>query len=246
MTLDFPSVYGKTTWFRNHSVWLSFPCYFREEMADRKRIKRSAYGEATRTKILDAAEHIFAEHGFASTSTREIARLAGMDKYAIYYHFRNKESLYRAVIERSFSTMTRFIDGFFPQERASLNELERTFEQILEYMARNSAIMKIMQRESLDRTNVDITEIFQRYFRPLYRKGIRFTQAGKKRRVFKQDMHARQFIISLYTMIMSYHNDGATISLLLGEDVLSKRMIRERKSQLAKFVMDNLAPEARP
>ena len=58
-------------------------------------------------------------------------------------------------------------------------------------------------------------------------------------------MHARQFIISLYTLIMSYYNDGAMIGLLLGEDVLSKRMIRERKSQLAKFVMDNLAPEVK-
>jgi hypothetical protein len=113
-------------------------------------------------------------------------------------------------------------------------------------MAENSAIMKIMQRESLDRTNVDIAEIFQKYFRSLYKKGIRFSEAGKRQGTFKPEMHARQFIISLYTMIMSYHNDGAMISLLLGEDILSKRMIRERKSQLARFVMDNLAPGAKP
>jgi AcrR family transcriptional regulator len=213
-------------------------------MAREKVDKKRTNGEETRAKILDAAEQIFAERGYASTSTREIGRLAGMDKYAIYYHFKNKESLYRAVIERSFSKMTAFIDGIFPQDVVSLEELERVFEKILEYMARNSAIMKIMQRESLDCTNVGITEIFQKYFRPLYRKGVRFSQAGKKGGVFKEEMHARQFIVSLYTMIMSYTNDGAMIGLLLGEDVLSKRMIRERKSQLAKFVMDNLTPEA--
>jgi AcrR family transcriptional regulator len=206
-------------------------------------IKKRPYGEETRTKILDSAEQSFAARGFASTSTREIGRLAGMDKYAIYYHFKNKESLYRAVIERSFSKITGFIDGVFPQEVVSPKELERVFEKILEYMAQNSAIMKIMQRESLDCTNVGIAETFQKYFKPLYRKGIRFSQAGKKGGAFKEEMHARQFIISLYTLIMSYYNDGAMISLLLGEDVLSKRMIRERKSQLAKFVMDNLAPE---
>ena len=205
--------------------------------------KKRQNGEETRTRILDAAEQIFAERGFASTSTREIGRLARMDKYAIHYHFKNKESLYRAVIERSFSKITGFIEGIFPQEVVSLDELERIFEKILEYMAQNTGIMKIMQRESLDCTNVGVAEIFQKYFKPLYRKGIRFTQAGKKGGVFKEDMHARQFIISLYTLIMSYYNDGAMISLLLGEDVLSKRMIQERKAQLAKFVMDNLAPE---
>ena len=213
------------------------------ETGKTKGIRKRPYGEETRTKILEAAEKIFAERGFASTSTREIGRLAGMDKYAIYYHVKNKESLYRAVIERSFSKITGFIDGVFPQEVVSLKEMERVFEKILEYMAQNSAIMKIMQRESLDCTNAGIAETFQKYFKPLYRKGIRFSQAGKKGGVFKEEMHARQFIISLYTLIMSYYNDGAMISLLLGEDVLSKRMIRERKSQLAKFVMDNLAPE---
>jgi TetR/AcrR family transcriptional regulator len=214
-------------------------------MRKSKGTKKRQNGEETRAKILDAAEQIFAERGFASTSTREIGRLAGMDKYAIYYHFKNKETLYRAVIERSFSKITGFIDGIFPQEVVSPGELERVFEKILEYMARNTAIMKIMQRESLDCTNVGIAEIFQTYFKPLYRKGIRFSQAAKQEGVFKEEMHVRQFIVSLYTLIMSYYNDGAMISLLLGEDVLSKRMIKERKSQLAKFVMDNLAPAAK-
>ena len=91
--------------------------------------KKRQNGEETRTRILDAAEQIFAERGFASTSTREIGRLARMDKYAIYYHFKNKESLYRAVIERSFSKITGFIDGIFPQEVVSLEELERIFEK---------------------------------------------------------------------------------------------------------------------
>jgi AcrR family transcriptional regulator len=216
-------------------------------MTQRNRTRTRPYGEETRTKILDAAEQIFAERGFASTSTREIARLAGMDKYAIYYHFNNKELLYQAVIERSFSKITRFIGGLFPQKAVSPNELEGIFEKILEYMAQNIAIMKIMQRESMNCTNPGIAEVFQEYFKPLYRKGVRFSQAGKKQGVFKKDMHARQFIISLYTLIMSYYNDGAMIGLLLGEDVLSKRMIRERKSLLAKFVTDNLAPGvARP
>jgi AcrR family transcriptional regulator len=214
-------------------------------MRKSKGTKKRQNGEETRAKILDAAERIFAERGFSSTSTREIGRLAGMDKYAIYYHFKNKETLYRAVIERSFSKITGFIDGIFPQDVVSPGELEQVFERILEYMARNTAIMKIMQRESLDCTNVGIAEIFQTYFKPLYRKGVRFSQAAKKEGVLKEEMHARQFIISLYTMIMSYYNDGAMIGLLLGEDVLSKRMIKERKSQLAKFVMDNLAPEAK-
>lgn len=204
--------------------------------------KRSA-SEETRSKILNAAEQVFSDKGFNSTGTREIARLAGMDKYAIYYHFQNKETLYRAVIERSFSQMTQFIDRLFPQEVVSLEKMEKTFAKLLEYLVQNSAILKIMQRESLDTTNTGVSEIFQKYFKPLFREGVKFSEYGKKSGLFPKDLNSRQFITSLYTMIMSYYNDGAMISLLLGEDALSKKMIQERKSQLAKFVMNNLVSE---
>ncbi len=203
-------------------------------------MKKKSAGEETRNRILDAGERVFSEKGFASTGTREIARLAGIDKFAIFYHFKNKEALYSEVIERSFSQMTRFIDDLFPREILSAEELEPTFERLLEYLAQNTAILKIMQRESLDCTNVDISGIFQKYFKPLFRKGIKFSEHGKKIGLFRKDLNSRQFIAGLYAMIMSYYTDGAMISLLLGEDALSRKMIRERKTLLARFVVDNL------
>ena len=57
----------------------------------------------TRQKILDAAEKLFARHGFESTSLRSIIAGAGVNLAAIHYHFRSKEGLIRAVIERRFA-----------------------------------------------------------------------------------------------------------------------------------------------
>jgi len=57
----------------------------------------------TRQKILDAAEKLFARHGFESTSLRSIIASAGVNLGAIHYHFRSKEGLIRAVIERRFA-----------------------------------------------------------------------------------------------------------------------------------------------
>ena len=57
----------------------------------------------TRQKILDAAEKLFARHGFESTSLRSIIASAGVNLAAIHYHFRSKEGLVRAVIERRFA-----------------------------------------------------------------------------------------------------------------------------------------------
>src|ERR1700728_1069403 len=54
----------------------------------------------TRTRILDAAEHLFAERGFRGTSVRAITDLAGANLAAVGYHFGSKAELLAAVIRR--------------------------------------------------------------------------------------------------------------------------------------------------
>ncbi|MBO9496036.1 TetR family transcriptional regulator [Thalassotalea sp. G20_0] len=60
---------------------------------------------ATVDRILDAAEKLFAEHGFAETSLRSITSQAGVNLAAVNYHFGSKKSLIQAVF-------SRFLDPF--------------------------------------------------------------------------------------------------------------------------------------
>lgn len=57
-------------------------------------------GEATRERILDAAETCFAEQGFGATSVRAITAAAGVNLAAVHYHFGGKEALLDAVLTR--------------------------------------------------------------------------------------------------------------------------------------------------
>lgn len=66
-------------------------------MAPMRRGHRSD-GEATYNRILEAAGELFAEHGFAETSNKEIAARAGVDLASINYHFDGRVGLYRAVV----------------------------------------------------------------------------------------------------------------------------------------------------
>lgn len=55
---------------------------------------------ATREKILDAAEALFAERGYHGVSIREIVALAGVELALVHYYFGPKDALFREVIER--------------------------------------------------------------------------------------------------------------------------------------------------
>ncbi|MDH6117272.1 ScbR family autoregulator-binding transcription factor [Kitasatospora sp. GAS204B] len=52
----------------------------------------------TRSKVLEAAAQVFAEHGYASASMAQILATAGVTKGAVYFHFSSKEDLAKAVV----------------------------------------------------------------------------------------------------------------------------------------------------
>ena len=62
-------------------------------------MKKAEQSEATRTALLQAARELFTERGYADTGTEDIARRAGVTRGALYYQFRDKADLFRAVLE---------------------------------------------------------------------------------------------------------------------------------------------------
>ncbi|MDQ4143992.1 MAG: TetR family transcriptional regulator [Actinomycetota bacterium] len=61
--------------------------------------RRAEYAEATRRALLDAGFELFAERGYANTSTEEIVRRARVTRGALYHHFSGKAELFRGVVE---------------------------------------------------------------------------------------------------------------------------------------------------
>lgn len=55
----------------------------------------------TKDRILDAAERLFAEHGFEGTSLRRITAAAGANLAAVNYHFQTKDQLIQALVLRN-------------------------------------------------------------------------------------------------------------------------------------------------
>lgn len=58
-------------------------------------------GDESRRRILDAAEELFAERGFDRTSFVDISARSGISRGSIPWHFKNKDGLVMAVLERS-------------------------------------------------------------------------------------------------------------------------------------------------
>lgn len=80
-----------------------------EQGAPRRRtgVRTNEAGEETRTRLLDAAERLFAERGLDATSVRDITEVAGANTAAVHYHFGSKAELIKAILERRAGVMGR-------------------------------------------------------------------------------------------------------------------------------------------
>jgi AcrR family transcriptional regulator len=67
-----------------------------------KRRQRRADGELSRNRIIDAAAEIAAERGYEGTGVAAVSAKCGLPASSIYWHFKDKDDLIAAVIERSF------------------------------------------------------------------------------------------------------------------------------------------------
>jgi AcrR family transcriptional regulator len=61
--------------------------------------RRDEYAEETKRDLLRAARRLFTERGYSSSATDQIVTEAGVSRGALYHHFKDKEDLFRAVVE---------------------------------------------------------------------------------------------------------------------------------------------------
>ena len=76
---------------------------------DGKRIAASS-ADLTRERLLDAAAQTFSRDGIQGATTREIARGAGVNEVTLFRHFKSKEQLLRAVLQRGLAAEVAIMD----------------------------------------------------------------------------------------------------------------------------------------
>jgi TetR/AcrR family transcriptional regulator len=114
-----------------------------------RRPKTSAPEQDTRAAVLKAARTVFALRGFEGTSMREVAEVAGVNNAMIYYHFKDKNELYRAVLARSFAEFDRIWDQpvFESSSATSRKKIGAYVEGFIRFQQVNEEIRRIMSME---------------------------------------------------------------------------------------------------
>jgi AcrR family transcriptional regulator len=175
-------------------------------------------GTDRRRGLIDAATRLFAERGFGSTTTREIAQAANVTEAMIFKHFAHKEQLYETILEQKAGEAGTA--AWVSELKAAsatgdaLAVLQRLLFLIMAHSRRDPEFLRLMLRAAMDHREM-IRAFRTRHLAPLYQELVRFVQAGQKAGQFRRgNPHA---IARVLLAVPSYH---ALLDILLGGDTL--------------------------
>ena len=126
----------------------------------------------TKQRILDTAERLFGDQGYAATSMRQIIAAAGVNLAAIHYHFGSKEELLDGVIVRKAGPVNRrrleLLERYEIQAGKEPPAVERVLEAFLRPMAdvghQNPQFVRVMGRMMAEGL---MPAIVEKHFQPV-------------------------------------------------------------------------------
>ena len=113
-------------------------------------IPNTSKGQRTRALILETAERVFAERGYAAARLEDVAAAVGIRRASIVYYFKDKQELYEAVEVRIYdalvaATAARLAGAATPTER-----LLRLIDSWLDFMTSRPNVPRLILRTIAD------------------------------------------------------------------------------------------------
>jgi AcrR family transcriptional regulator len=110
-------------------------------------------------QIMEAAEKLFAEQGFAGTSVRDIAEAAHVNLAMISYYFGSKEKLMEAMFHHRGSDFKIQLENILQNKNLSpLQKVEKLIDDYIERIFKKQCFHKIMTREQMANSSGPITD----------------------------------------------------------------------------------------
>jgi len=169
-----------------------------------RRPKSTGTDKDTRKDILIAARKVFALRGFAGTSVREVAEAARVNKAMIYYYFRDKVDLYRAVLSDSFDAMQNIWKNEIFKGKATARQKIQTYvEGFIRFQHQNQDLRKILAIEftTTGTETGNLKWIAEKYFAKNHASLVKILEAGMKSGELKK-MDPLMAVVSLLGMII--------------------------------------------
>jgi AcrR family transcriptional regulator len=171
-------------------------------------------------RILDAAEEVFAERGFAGASTREIARRARVPLGAVHYYWGSKKGLRDAVFARLAERFRDTLGKNLVSGNTLGEVLDRLTDAFFDLLIAHRNAIRLLVRDILEPPDPQIERMFQE-LAAFGLGAFREVEAGRDR-----DDRVAIFVLAGAFLTALANESGQ--HMFLGGSVFKSRAVRER------------------
>jgi TetR/AcrR family transcriptional regulator len=194
--------------------------------------------EESRAAILRAAAEEFAEHGIAGARTDAIARQADVNKALLYYYFKDKETLYGAVLDKAFSGLKATVFRVLDSDLAPREKIMAYVGTYFDFIASNQNYPRLMQREMMrarEGGSPHFDKLIKNYLRPIFKRVSELLRKGIAEGAFRP-VNPAHFMPSMVAMIVFYFSGAPVMQKIVGFNPLTPERIAERRAAVLDFI----------
>jgi len=201
-------------------------------------------GQRTAQRILDAAEALFAERGYAGTTLRDVAESVGLRTPSLYNHFPSKESLYEAVLERVIRPVLEALSEVVEQGGSSPEASRRLIERTMYLLAQRPELARLIQQETLAGGH-HLTEMLSVWITPVFERARELVEANPAAARWEPEQ-IPLLVLAMYHVIVGYFTIAPLYQALSGEDLMSAPALARQTEFFSELVEVLLGEVARP
>jgi AcrR family transcriptional regulator len=220
--------------------------------------RRERNGEATRKRILDAAEREFAAKGFDGARLAAIAHAADAPQALIHHYFADKAGLYREVLERSLAAIAQvswhILDTLGPPKKRGKAGKSKRFGRVelqalvdalvgmlVGFYATHARVLRILRHEAM-RGGPLASELVRAHVKPQLDDVVARFEEMRASGEVRADIDARHLCISTVAMACFPYTEEAFLEAVWSLDPQSPEFVEERKREIVRTVLARITP----
>jgi AcrR family transcriptional regulator len=209
----------------------------------RRRLSGPRDPERTRAVILNAAIAEFTSKGLSGARIDRIARRAGVNKRMIYYYFGNKEGLYIAVLEETYTAIRTAEIGLNLTDRDPADGMRELVEFTWRYFIEHPEFLSLLLTENFNRARyLKNSRRIRELHSPLIGIISQLLERGVRQGVFRRGIDPVQLYVTIASLGFFYLSNRHTLSTIFGRDLNTREALNERGRHIVEVVFDFLAP----
>jgi len=174
----------------------------------------------------------------AGARTDAIAHAAGVNKALLYYYFKDKETLYGAVLDQVFGGLKESVHEALSSDLPPREKLLAYVGAHFDYIASHPLYPRITQSEMMHAARgkaSHLQRIAKQYFVPLFGKVSAVIEEGQAAGEFRpvDPMH---FVPSMIAIIVFHFTNAPVLRMVKGIDPLAPKLVAARRAAVIDFI----------